>query len=65
MSATFTPYIERESPSIPADFDAYLPVRVPEEPRSDGSVIVYLPDGTGFVVNSHHLLRLESGPAPP
>ena len=62
MSATFTPYIEGQSHSNPASFDAYIPVRVPGEPRSDGSVNVYLPDGTGFVVNSQHLLRLEPAP---
>jgi hypothetical protein len=41
--ALFTPHIERESPSVPGD----------------GYLGVYLPDGTGFVVNSRHLLRLD------
>ena len=58
MSVTFIPYLESESPSIPANYDAYIPVRVPEGPRPDGYLNVYLPDGTGLVVNSRHLLRL-------
>ena len=59
MSATFTPYPESESPSIPTNADAYIPVRVTEAPRSDGSMLVYLRDGTALVVNSRHLLRLD------
>ena len=62
MSVTLTPYLETESPSIPTNSDAYIPVRVPDEPRHDGSMLVYLPDGTGFVVNSRHLLRLAPEP---
>ena len=58
VSATFTSYIDGESPPVPAKFDAYIPVRVPVAPRPDGYVEVYLPDGTGFAVNSRHLLRL-------
>jgi len=42
--------------------DAYIPVRVVEPPRSDGSILVYLPDGTAFVVNSRQLLHLEPEP---
>jgi hypothetical protein len=60
MSAMFTPYLDSESPSIPTSTDAYIPVRVTEAPRSDGSMLVYLPDGTAFVVNSRYLLRLDS-----
>ena len=58
MSLTFTAYLEGESPSFPARVDAYIPVRVPEGPHSYGYVNVYLPDGTSFVVNGRHLLRL-------
>jgi len=35
--------------------DAYIHVRVPGAPRPDGSVLVYLPDGTGLVLNSSQL----------
>ena len=37
------------------DSDAYIRVRVPDGPRPDGSILVYLPDGTGLVVNSNQL----------
>ena len=43
--------------------DAYVRVRVPGEPRLDGSVLVYLPDGTGLVVHSSQLQAVP-GPAP-
>ena len=59
MSVTFIPYFQSESPSIPADSDAYIPVRVTEALRPDGSMLVYLPTGTAFVVNGQHLLRLD------
>jgi hypothetical protein len=42
------------------DSDAYIRVRVPVAPRPDGSILVYLPDGTGLVVNSNQLLRLDA-----
>jgi hypothetical protein len=40
--------------------NAYIPVRVTDAPRSDGSVLVYLPDGTALTVNNQHLVRLDS-----
>ncbi len=43
-----------------SDSDAYIRVRVPGGPRPDGSILVYLPDGTGLVVNSNQLLRLDA-----
>jgi hypothetical protein len=43
--------------------DAYIGVRVPNGPRPDGSILVYLADGTGLVVNSKQLLRFET-PSP-
>ena len=42
---------------LPGNFDAVIPVRVPEGPRSDGYVSVYLPDGTAFEVSERDLLR--------
>jgi hypothetical protein len=39
----------------PTDSGAYIRVRVPTGPGPDGSVLVYLPNGTGLVVNSNQL----------
>jgi hypothetical protein len=44
-------------PTGPAESDAYIPVRVPDPARADGSQLVYLPDGTGLVVDSRSLVR--------
>jgi hypothetical protein len=63
MSATFTPYLESGSP--PASGDAYIRVRVTDEPRGDGSLLVYLPDGTALVVNGQLLLHLDPAPNRP
>ena len=49
----------QRSSSVPTYSDAYIRVRVPNAPRPDGSTLVYLPNGTGFVVNSRHLLRIS------
>jgi hypothetical protein len=38
---------------------AYLRVRVPNDPRPDGSILVYLPSGTALVVNNDQLLHLD------
>lgn len=43
--------------------DAYIRVRVPGEPHPDGSILVYLPDGTGLVVNSSQL-QADHSPMP-
>ena len=59
MSPTFTPYFNAQAHRDPTDSDAYLRVRVPDGPRPDGYVLVYLPNGTGLVVASSQLLRLE------
>ena len=63
MSATFTPYFEaRAAHRDPTGSTAYICVRVPSVPRPDGSILVYLPNGTGLVVNSNQLLHLDAGP---
>ena len=41
--------------------DAYIPVRAPNGPERDGSILVYLPNGTGLVVNSDQLLHFDAG----
>ncbi len=64
MAATFTPYLDSGSP--PTIGDAYIRVRVTEEPSGDGSLRVYLPDGTALMVSGHLLLHLEpDGPDAP
>ena len=61
MSATFTPYFEaRAAHRDPTGSTAYICVRVPSVPRPDGSILVYLPNGTGLVVNSNQLLHLDA-----
>ena len=45
--------------------DAYIHVRVPGAPRPDGSVLVYLPDGTGLVLNSSQLQASPDQRHPP
>jgi hypothetical protein len=37
--------------------DAYIPVHITEEPRTDGRVLVYLPDGTGLLVHRRNLVH--------
>ena len=56
MSATFIPYFEAQGHRDVADSEAYIRVRVPNGPGPDGSVLVYLPNGTGLVVHSDQLL---------
>ena len=63
MSATFTPYFEAQAHRDPTGSGAYIRVRVPDGPRPDGSILVYLPNGTRLVVNSNQLLHLDEGPA--
>ena len=62
MSATFTPYFEAQAHRDPTGSSAYIRVRVPGGPRPEGSILVYLPNGTGLVVNSNQLLHLDAGP---
>jgi hypothetical protein len=53
MSASFTPYHVGSY--------AYIHVRVPNGPRPDGSILVYLANGTALVVNDEELLHLDTG----
>jgi hypothetical protein len=62
MSSTFTPYLEAQAHRDPAGASAYIRVRVPDGPRPDGSILVYLPNGTGLVVNSNQLLQPDAEP---
>jgi hypothetical protein len=48
-------------PGDETDYDAYIGVRVPDGPHPDGSILVYLANGTGLVVNSNQLLHLDTG----
>ena len=59
MSAAFTPYFGAQAHRDPAGYGAYIRVHVPGGPRPDGSILVYLPNGTGLVVNSNQLLHLD------
>jgi hypothetical protein len=52
-----TPFLERRLQDGPIDSEAYLRVRVTDEVRPDGSILVYLPDGTGLVVHGDLLQR--------
>jgi len=61
MPATFTPYFEAQAHRDPAGSGAYIHVRVPDGPRPDGSIVVYLSNGTALVVNSNQLLHLDAG----
>jgi hypothetical protein len=62
MCATFTPYFEAQAHRDPTGSGAYIRVRVPDGPRLDRSILVYLQNGTALVVNSKQLLHLDAGP---
>ena len=62
VSATFTPCFEAQAHHDPAGSGAYIRVRVTDGPRPDGSILVYLPNGTGLVVNSNKIPHLNAGP---
>jgi hypothetical protein len=53
MSGSFTPYY--------VGSDAYIRVHVPNGPRPDGSIVVYLTNGTALLVNDEELLHLDAG----
>ena len=62
MSAGFTPYVEGSSSSFPGEVDAFIRVRVTQAPRPDGSMLVYLPNGTAVVVDSRCVLCFDRDP---
>ena len=53
--------LEQPPDLTPSEAVAYIRVRVTDVPRPDGSVLVYLPDGTGLVVSAQQLLHLDAG----
>ena len=59
MPVILVPYLEGESQGDVADYDAYVPVRIAGDVRSDGTVLIYFPDNTGRVIAARHLLRLN------
>ena len=65
MTARLVPFLEGEAPSAPVHPDAYIPVRVPKAPRPDGSIVVYLTDGTALALNARFLMRLQPQPRLP
>jgi len=52
-TAIFTPY------SVGSD--AYIRAHVPNGPQPDGSILVYLVNGTALVVTDDQLLHLDTG----
>ena len=60
-AATFSPCLEQPPDLTPSEAVAYIRVRVADAPRPDGSVLVYLPDGTGLVVRAQQLLHRDVG----
>src|SRR5262249_4949401 len=56
-----SPRIDVDVADDAAGMHAYILVRVPNGPRSDGSVLVYLSNGTGLVVNCGELVRRPPG----
>jgi len=64
MPTNMTPYLPGGSPPDVRHADAYIPVRVVDASRRDGSFLVYLPDGTALVVTGRQLLRAPGGEDP-
>ena len=65
MPAPFTPTLKVGPMTPRSTSDAYIRVRITDEPRPDGSVLVYFPNGTALVVNGHQLLHLDTSLNPP
>jgi len=60
MSTNFSPYFEREWQPTSIDRVAYVQVRVTTEPRANGSVTVFLADGTALNLHGNDLLPFDS-----
>jgi hypothetical protein len=63
MNRDFRPYFNGEWRAPSSDSVAYICVRVTKEPRTDGSVTVFLPSGTALTVRASDLLRFDPEPA--
>ena len=61
MPTKMKPYLPGGSPPNVTHADACIPVRVVHAPRRDGSILVYLPDGTALIVTDRQLLREPGG----
>jgi hypothetical protein len=57
MSATSTPHIDDPPNLTGTESHACIRVRVTAPPRPDGSVVVYLPNGTAFIVDCRHVMQ--------
>ena len=58
MPAPFTPILKVGPMTPPTDSNVYIHVRITDEPRPDGYMLVYLPNGTALEVNANQLLHL-------
>jgi hypothetical protein len=63
-SATLTPYFDGRSQHPSTESIAYLPVRVTKDPRPNGSITVFLLNGTALNLSRCDLLRFEPGSEP-
>jgi hypothetical protein len=63
MNGKFRPYFSEDWPAPSNENVAYIPVRVTKEPRVNGSITVFLPDGTALDARAADLLRLDLDPS--
>ena len=61
MSA-FRPYFDTGCQDPPAQGVAYLRVRATNDPGANGSITVFLADGTAMYVRANDLLRFDPSP---
>ncbi len=59
MNGKLRPYFNEDWPAPSNENVAYIPVRVTKEPRVNGSITVFLPDGTALDARAADLLRLD------
>ena len=59
IAPELVPYFESSSPPIEYGHDAFLPVRVTKQMEPNGSLTVYLPNGTALEVHGRDLLRIK------